>query len=622
MSDTTKHIEHIESVVVKFAGDSGDGMQLTGDQFSLNSVLAGLNIVTFPDIPTEIRAPQGTISGVSGFQIHFASKVIHTPGDEYDILVAMNAAAFKTNINQLKKQGVLIVNTDSFESKNLDLAGYSSNPLDHEKITSLYKLVPIPITQLTRAALESNTTLSMKMKDRARNMFVLGFLYWLNNRDIQTTIDYISIKFKKNPDIVESNIIALKAGYNYGDIMESVITRFYTPKATTLPKGKYRSISGNQATSIGLAIAAYKSGLPLFLGSYPITPATEILQELSKYKNFNVRTFQAEDEIAGICTAIGASYGGNIGVTSTSGPGIDLKTEAIGLAFMLELPLVICNVQRGGPSTGLPTKVEQSDLLQALYGRHGESSIPVLAAATPTDCFYMAYEAVRLAVEFMTPVFLLTDSYIANGAEPFRIPDIKELPNIVPPFKIKKEEGELQFYPYKRDNNDVRPWVIPGTINMEHTIGGLEKDMLSGKVNVSSDNHEKMVALRDKKVQNISNIIPMQQIEVGKGKGKILVLGWGNTYGVIDSTVEDLVQENYEVSHAHLRYINPLPKNLGGILNNFDIIFIPELNMGQLCKVLQSTFPQKKFISFPYIRGTYIPKNILKERILEVYNHK
>jgi len=580
----------LQDVVIKFAGDSGDGMQLTGQQFTNNTALLGIDLATFPDFPAEIRAPLGTLPGVSGFQIHFSSNRVYTPGDICDVLVAMNAAALKVNLKGLKKGGKIIANIEGFDTKNLRLAAYPDgiNPLEDGSLDG-YDLTKVDVTKLTREALKAYTDLGNKERDRAKNMFVLGMIYWLYNRDLDTTIEYLKDKFKKKESILNSNIDVLKAGYFYGETAELFSSRYKVEKAKMEP-GVYRSIMGNQALSMGLIAAAQKSGLQLFLGSYPITPATDILHELSKYKNFNVKTFQAEDEIAGISAAIGASYGGSIGLTTTSGPGMALKTEAMGLAMMLEIPLVIVNIQRGGPSTGLPTKTEQSDLMQAYYGRNGEAPIPIIATSTPSDCFDLAFEAVRIALQHMTPVILLSDGYIANGAEPWKFPSAADLPTIEVKFKKALDEGEEKFLPYKRNEKGARPWAIPGTPGLEHRIGGLEKQAETGNVSYDSENHEFMVKAREAKVEKIADYIPLQTIDTGAEKGKVLILGWGSTYGTIKSAALHLQSQGKAVSHAHIKYMRPFPKNLGDILKNFETVVIPEINNGQLIKIIRDKY--------------------------------
>lgn len=582
-------LQVITDVVIKFAGDSGDGMQLTGSQFTNNTALIGNDLSTFPDFPAEIRAPQGTLPGVSGFQLHFSSNRIYTPGDNCDVLVAMNAAALKVNLKTLKPGGIIIADTVGFDAKNLRLANYADgiNPLEDGSLAG-YELHKIDVTKLTREALK-DITLGTKEKDRAKNMFVLGFLYWLYDRDMTSTFSFLHDKFGKRPDILESNIRTLQAGYNYADTVEAFRTRYKVEKAK-LPPGKYRSITGNTALAYGLIAASEKSALPIFLGTYPITPASDILHELSRHKNFGVRTFQAEDEIAGITAAIGAAYGGSLGITTTSGPGMALKTEAMGLAVMLEIPLLIIDIQRGGPSTGLPTKTEQSDLLQAYYGRNGECPMPVVAACTPSDCFYAAYEAVRIAVQHMTPVILLSDGYIANGAEPWRYPQSADLAPINVSFKKGLAEGEEKFMPYKRDEKLVRPWAVPGTPGLENRIGGLEKEDITGNVSYDAENHQHMVKTREEKVNKIAGYIPLQTLDSGPEQGDVLVLGWGSTYGAIKSAVYELQEKGIAVAHAHLRHLRPFPKNLGDLLKGYKKVLIPEINNGQLIKIIRDRF--------------------------------
>lgn len=585
----SKKQEVLHDVVIKFAGDSGDGMQLTGSQFTNNTALLGIDLATFPDFPAEIRAPQGTLPGVSGFQLRFSSDRVFTPGDACDVLVAMNAAALKVNLTSLKKGGKIIANTDGFDSKNLRLANYpeGENPLENGSLGN-YEVIKIDVTKLTREALKE-FTMGTKEKDRAKNMFVLGFLYWMYNRDMESTIGFLREKFSKKPDILDSNIKVLQAGYNYGDTTETFMTTYKVEKAKMEP-GVYRSIMGNQAVAYGLIAAAEHSGLPLFLGSYPITPASDILHELARHKNFGVKTFQAEDEIAAIASAIGASYGGSLGVTTSSGPGIALKGEAMGLAVMLEIPLVIINIQRGGPSTGLPTKTEQSDLMQAYYGRNGECPMPVISASTPADCFETVFEACRIALQHMTPVLFLSDGYIANGAEPWRFPQTKDLPDIQVSFQKNIDEGDEKYKPYKRDEKLVRPWAIPGTAGLEHRIGGLEKQDGTGNVSYDPDNHQHMVKTRQAKVDKIADYIPEQQLDSGPDSGRILVLGWGSTYGAIKSAVAELQRRGESVSHAHLRYIRPFPRNLGDLLKRFDQVLVPEINNGQLVRIIRDEF--------------------------------
>jgi 2-oxoglutarate/2-oxoacid ferredoxin oxidoreductase subunit alpha len=585
----TRIQELLSDVVIKFAGDSGDGMQLTGSQFTNNTALMGIDLATFPDFPAEIRAPQGTLAGVSGYQLRFSSDHIFTPGDDCDVLVAMNAAALKANLKAIKKGGKIIVNTDGFDAKNLRLANYAegTNPLENDSLSN-YEVIKMDVTKMTREAL-TDITMGMKEKDRAKNMFVLGFLYWMYNRDMESTIHFLTEKFGKKPDILESNIRVMKAGYNYGDTTETFTTTYKVDKAKMEP-GLYRSVMGNQAVSFGLIAASQKSGLPLFLGSYPITPASDILHDLSKYKAFAVKTFQAEDEIAAITSAIGAAYGGSLAVTTSSGPGIALKGEAMGLAVMLEIPLLIINIQRGGPSTGLPTKTEQSDLMQAYYGRNGECPMPIVSASTPADCFDAVYEAARISVQHMTPVIFLSDGYIANGAEPWKFPKAADLPEIKVNFKKGLDEGEEKLQPYKRDEKLARPWAVPGTPGLEHRIGGLEKQDITGNISYDADNHQHMVKTRQAKVDKIADYIPEQKLDSGPEKGKVLVLGWGSTYGAIKSACAELQAQGKSVAHAHLRYIRPFPKNLGDILKNYDTVLVPELNNGQLIRIIRDIY--------------------------------
>ena len=608
--------EVLKDVVIKFAGDSGDGMQLTGSQFTNNTALLGIDLATFPDFPAEIRAPQGTLPGVSGYQLRFSSDPVFTPGDSCDLLVAMNAAALKSNLKSLKKGGKIIANTDGFDSKNLRLANYPEgvNPLEDNSLEG-YELIPMDITRMTREALK-DFTLGIKEKDRAKNMFVLGFLYWMYNRDMENTTKFLHEKFGKKDEILNSNIKALQAGYNFGDTTETFTTQYKVEKAR-MQAGSYRSIMGNQALSYGLIAASQVSGLPIFLGSYPITPASDILHELSRYKNFGIRTFQAEDEIAGICAAIGASYGGQLGVTTTSGPGMALKAEAMGLAVMLEIPLLICDIQRGGPSTGLPTKTEQSDLLQAYYGRNGECPMPVISASTPSDCFAAVYEAVRIAVTHMTPVIFLSDGYIANGAEPWRYPKKEDLQPIHVQFKTELGHGEEKLQPYLRDEKLARPWAIPGTKGLEHRIGGIEKENITGNISYDPANHQLMVKLRQEKVDKIADHIPLQEIDNGPEEGKVLVLGWGSTYGAIKSAVNELVKEGHAVSHAHLRYLRPVPKNLGDIIKRFDKVLIPEINNGQLIKIIRDQY-MVDAIGYNKIMGIPITSTEMIEEIKEL----
>ncbi|MDA3861115.1 MAG: 2-oxoacid:acceptor oxidoreductase subunit alpha [Melioribacteraceae bacterium] len=608
-----KVVEELNDVTVMFAGDSGDGMQLTGTQFSDTTAYLGNDLITLPDYPSEIRAPLGTLYGVSGFQLHFGSSNVFTPGDNPDVLVAMNPAALKVNVKNLKRQGIIICNSDAFDAKNLKLAKYEVNPLEDDSLSE-FKVFPVPINSLVVSALKD---CGLKPKDvaRSKNFFALGLMYWLFNEPLEPTLEWVKQKFIKKEDIICGNEKALKSGYYYGENTQLFASRYKVAKAK-LPKGTYKSISGNEATAIGLIAASKLSGLQLFLGSYPITPATDILHHLSKYKNFGVKTLQAEDEIAGITSAIGASFGGSLAITTTSGPGLALKTEATGLALMLELPLVIVNVQRGGPSTGLPTKTEQSDLLQAMYGRSGESPVAVVAATSPSDCFYMAIEASRLALKYMVPVILLTDGYIANGAEPWRIPHVNELEKI----EVTQRTNPENFHPYDRDDNLARPWAVPGTPGLEHRIGGLEKDNISGAVSHDPENHDAMVRIRAQKIQNMQNIIPDLVVD-GDQEGEVLVLGWGGTMGSIIEAVNDARKKGMKVSRAQLKYINPFPKNLGEVLSKFEKVIVPENNMGQLAKILRDQF-LVPVIQFNKMRGLPLKTFEITEKIAEVLGGK
>ncbi len=616
--DTKLEIIEADSVVVRFSGDSGDGMQLTGMQFTDTAAFLGKDLSTFPEFPAEIRAPAGTLAGVSGFQVHFGSKEIYTPGDQYDVLIAMNAAALENDLKNLKKGGIIITNTAGFDAKNLRLAEYpeGANPLEDDSLEG-YELYKIDVTKLTKDAL-AGMGLGNKEVERSKNMFVLGVLYWMFDQSPNYTINFINEKFSKTPQIADANIRALKAGWNYGENTEIFNTRFKI-NISNLKPGTYRSITGNHATAIALIAASEKSGLPLFLGSYPITPASDILHELSKYKECGVRTFQAEDEIAAICSALGASYGGSLAVTTTSGPGMSLKTEAMGLGLMLELPLVIVNIQRGGPSTGLPTKTEQSDLLQAMYGRHGESPLPIVAAASPSDCFEVVYEACRIATEHMTPVIVLSDGYIANGSEPWRFPDEEDLIPIKITFTDKTNNNGGVFLPYKRDENFVRPWVKPGVKGLEHRIGGLEKENETGDISYDSENHELMVKLRAAKIDKIADSIPLQTIDSGKENAKLLVLSWGSTYGAVKTVVTELAEDGHSVAHIQLRHLNPFPKNLEGMLKNYDTILIPEINNGQLIKIIRDKFLIPA-IGLNKIKGLPFTTTEIREKILELLN--
>lgn len=605
-----KETEDIQDVVIRFAGDSGDGMQLTGTQFTNTSAVFGNDISTLPDFPAEIRAPAGSLPGVSGFQLNFSSRDIRTPGDEPNVLVAMNPAALKVNIADLEPGGILIVNSDAFNENNLKKAGYAKNPLEDGSL-SAYRLFSLPITSLNANAL-AETKLTKKDIDRCKNFFALGLMYWLYDRPMKHTLDWIDAKFKKNPEIAKANALALKAGFNYGDTTEMFTTHYKVQKATLQP-GKYRNIMGNEATAIGFVTASQLAKRPLFYASYPITPASDILHELSRLQNFGVKTFQAEDEIAAMGAAIGASFAGRLGLTGTSGPGICLKSEAINLAVMTELPVVIVDVQRGGPSTGLPTKTEQADLLQALFGRNSESPLVVLAPATPGDCFYMAIEAWRLAIKYMTPVIYLSDGYLGNGSEPWKVPKVEDLPKIEVKFRTEVEG----FFPYLRDKQTLaRPWAIPGTPGLEHRIGGLEKQDVTGNVSYDPENHERMVKLRAEKIARIANDIP--DVEVyGDREGEVLVVGWGGTYGAITAAVEELRSNKRSVSSIHLRYLNPFPKNLGDILGRFDKIVVPELNLGQLALLLRAKFLVPA-ISFSKVKGKPFKISEIIDKVEEV----
>jgi 2-oxoglutarate/2-oxoacid ferredoxin oxidoreductase subunit alpha len=595
LNNTETHVEELETVTIRFAGDSGDGMQLTGTQFTNTTAVMGNDLATLPDFPAEIRAPAGSLPGVSGFQICFSNRDIRTPGDAPNVLVAMNPAALKVNIGDLEKGGILITNTDAFTEQNLNKAGYSSNPLEDGSVSE-FRVFKLPITSLTFNALKE-TKLPKKQQERCKNFFALGLMYWLYDRPMENTLKWINDKFGKMPDIANANILSLKAGYNYADTVEMFTTHFRVRKAKIAP-GKYRNITGNEAAAIGFVAAAQLAGKSLFYGSYPITPASDILHELSKLKNYGVKTFQAEDEIAAICAAIGAAYAGSISLTGTSGPGVALKSEAIGLAVMTEVPLIIANIQRGGPSTGLPTKTEQADLLQAMFGRNGECPVAIVAASTPSECFHMAIEAVRIAVKYMTPVFFLSDGYIANGAEPWLIPHFDDLPKI----PIKHETDPNGFKPYRRDPQTLsRPWAIPGTPGLEHRVGGLEKQDITGNVSYDPENHMRMVKTRAEKINRIAQDIP--EIEVfGPKEGKLLVVGWGSTFGSITSAVEHMQAQGKSVSAIHLRHLNPFPKNLGEVLSRFERIIVPELNMGQLCLLLRAKFLVDA-ISYPKVKG-------------------
>ncbi|MFL5331270.1 MAG: 2-oxoacid:acceptor oxidoreductase subunit alpha [Gemmataceae bacterium] len=586
--------ESLNHAVIRFCGDSGDGMQVVGGQLTTTSAAFGNDVSTFPDFPAEIRAPAGTLAGVSGFQLNFSSSDIYTPGDQVDTLVVMNPAALKTNIADLKRGGILIVNENEFDTSNLKKAAYESNPLENEELLTKYDVHKVPMTRLAEDSV-AGLGLSPKEAARCKNFFALGLVYWLYERDCKITEKWISDKFAKKPKYIEANVRALRGGFNYGDSTEAFAKHYIVPKAK-LPAGKYRSITGNEATAWGLMTAAKRCGKDLYFSGYPITPASDILHRLSELKKFGVCTFQAEDEIAAMASVCGAAFTGAVAATASSGPGIVLKGEAINLGVMTELPMVIVDVQRGGPSTGLPTKTEQADLLLAMFGRNSESPVPIVAAATPGDCFYMAQEAVRIAVQYMTPVFLLTDGYLANGSEPWMIPKFSELP----PFEVKHPQGhtagtngaangDSTFMPYKRDARLVRPWAIPGTAGLEHRVGGIEKLDGTGNIDYGPENHQHMVQTRAQKVANVAESIPLQEV-FGDKNGKLLVLSWGGTYGAVRAAVEQARAEKKSVSHAHLRYLNPFPKNLGEIVKSYDKVLIPELNSGNLWLLIRAKF--------------------------------
>ena len=581
-AEARKRSEELMHAAILFAGDSGDGMQLAGTQFTNASAVFGNDVSTFPDYPAEIRAPAGTLGGVSGFQIHFAHQKIHTPGDRLDALVAMNPAALKVNLKNLKEGGVLIVNSDEFTKANLARAKFDANPLESGELQP-YRLYKVPITTHTLEAVKE-TGLPPKQASRCKNFYALGLVFWLYDRPLENTLRWIDTKFAKVPAVATANALALKAGYNFGDTAEIFDLRYKVLPAKLEP-GIYRNMTGNQATALGLITAARLAGKPLFYGSYPITPASDVLHELSARKEFDVRVFQAEDEIAAMCSIIGAAYAGNVAATGTSGPGVALKQEAIGLAVITEVPCVVVNVQRGGPSTGLPTKTEQADLFQAIIGRNGECPLPVLAARSPADCFDAAIEAVRIAVKYMTPVMLLTDGYIGNGSEPWRVPDVGSLQ----PIKITHATDPETFQPYLRDEHGARPWAIPGTPGLQHRIGGLEKEHITGNVCYDPENHQKMTELRARKIENVVHDIPDQDV-YGQSEGDLLLISWGGTFGAVRTATEDLVHDGRKVGHMHMRWLNPMPANVVDILKRFKHLLVCELNMGQLQFVLQARY--------------------------------
>jgi 2-oxoglutarate ferredoxin oxidoreductase subunit alpha len=585
---SSKPVEQLSQVIVRFAGDSGDGMQLTGSQFTSETALLGNDISTLPDFPAEIRAPAGSLPGVSGFQLHFADHDILTPGDAPNVLVAMNPAALKTNVKDLPKGGTLIVNSDAFNDRNLQKAGYAANPLEDGSLDE-FQVHAVPLTSLTVGALKDIEGVTSREAERAKNMFALGLMSWLYGRSVDTTVSFLNAKFAKRPEIAQANIRALQAGYAFGETTETFAVTYEVRPAKLAP-GTYRNITGNQALSYGLIAASKLSGLPLFLGAYPITPASAILEELAAYKQFGVRTFQAEDEIAAVGAALGAAFGGSLGVTTSAGPGVVLKAETIGLAMQLELPLVICDIQRAGPSTGMPTKPEQGDLLMVLFGRNSESPVPVVAAMSPSDCFHAAIEACRIALRYRTPVYLLSDAYLANGSEPWLLPDVSTLPDISVPFTTEPN-FEGTFLPYLRDEKTLaRPWAVPGTPGLEHRIGGLEKEDRTGNVSYDPDNHDLMTRLRAQKVAGIASDIPELEVDDPDGAASVLVLGWGGTYGPIAAACRRVRNGGRQVAHAHLRHLNPFPRNTGELLRRYERVLVPEMNLGQLLKLVRAEF--------------------------------
>jgi 2-oxoglutarate ferredoxin oxidoreductase subunit alpha len=615
----TKQVQQRERVIIRFAGDSGDGMQLTGDRFTSETAEFGNDISTWPDFPAEIRAPAGTLPGVSAFQLQFADHDVTTPGDAPDVLVTMNPAALKSQIADLPAGGDLIVNSDEFTKRNLAKVGYATNPLEDDSLSS-YQVHSIPLTSLTVKALEGYS-ITRKDAERAKNMFALGLLSWLYNRPIETTLAFLERKFAKTPELARANITAFNAGWSFGETTEDFTVR-YEVKPAVMPRGLYRNITGNTALAYGLIAAGVQSKLSLFLGSYPITPASDILHELSKHKRFGVRTFQAEDEIAGVGAALGAAFGGALGITTTSGPGVDLKSEAIGLAVALELPLIICDIQRAGPSTGMPTKAEQSDLLLAMFGRHGEAPVPIVAPQSPADCFDAAIEAVRIATTYRTPVFLLSDAYLANGSEPWLVPDVATLPELNVEFATElnhhKPDGTPEFWPYLRDPETLaRPWAIPGTPGLEHRIGGIEKADGSGNISYDPSNHDTMVRLRQAKVDGIAASIPPLEVDDPTGDADLLVLGWGSTYGPIGAAVRDVRDEGGKVAQAHLRHLNPFPANTGDVVSRYSRVLIPEMNLGQLAMLIRARFLVDA-MSYTSVRGLPFKAVELSEAIREV----
>lgn len=611
--DNAHEVTTLDEVVIRFVGDSGDGMQLTGMQFTDTSAMFGNDVATFPNYPAEIRAPQGSLYGVSGFQVHIGSIEISTPGEDLDLLVCMNPAALKTNLDALKAGHTIIIDTDSFTKKNLEKAKYTSNPLEDGSLNN-YRVIEVTMTSLTKETLK-DMGLDTKSIVRSKNMFALGMVYWMYHRDMNHTLDFFAKKFKNKPIIAEANSKVLKAGFNYANTLE-LISNSYKIAPSTLPKGTYRIINGNKATAWGFLAAAEKSGLELFLGSYPITPASDILHELVKHKQFGVKAFQAEDEIAGISSAIGAAFAGDLALTTTSGPGLALKGEALGLAMILELPLVVVNVQRGGPSTGLPTKTEQSDLLQAMYGRNGESPVIVIAASTPANCFDFAYEAARLALEHMSPVLLLTDGYIANGSEPWKIKKLAEMPSIT--HKKLKDKTPEDWHVYDRDAVTLaRDWATPGVAGFEHRVGGLEKDKTTGNVSYIPKNHEYMTKIRAEKVARVANDIPDLKADFNT-EGDLLIVGWGGTFGSLHSACKKLSEAGNKIGHAHFNYINPFPKNTEAVFSKFKQVIICELNNGQLIQLLRAKFPEITFLQYNKIQGLPFGANELSEKFKSI----
>ncbi len=606
-------LQQHENVVIRFAGDSGDGMQITGNQFTHTSALLGNDLATFPDFPAEIRAPAGTRPGVSGFQVRFSSKDVHTPGDQPDVLVAMNPAALVMNIKDLKPGGIVVANTGQFGEKDLAKAALKTNPLSDGSLSG-YRVIELDINKRVTEALKGSP-LSPRDIQRCKNFYTLGLMYWLYSRPLETTVQWLQKKFAKEPALIEANVKALQAGYTAGDVQELFQGRYEVLPCTTQPKGTYRNIMGNDALGLGLVAGAQLAQLKLFIGSYPITPASGILEQLSSFKHYGVVSMQAEDEIAAICSALGAAYAGCLGVTSTSGPGMALKSEAMGLAVSVELPLVIVDIQRGGPSTGLPTKTEQADLLQSIFGRNSEAPIPVIACATPSDAFDCAIEAVRIATQYMTPVILLSDGYIANGSEPWRLPEMSSLKPF--PVKFLQQAPPEGFLPYARDEKRARPWAIPGTPGLEHRIGGLEKQHLTGNISYDPENHEFMVRMRHDKVLGVRDSIPTPRV-YGPSRGDLLVVGWGSTAGAINSAVDLAQQRGQSVARLHLRHVWPLPKGLNEIFAGYKSVLVPEMNMGQMARVLRSEYPQTNFISYPKVQGLPFRTSELNDKITEL----